>query len=144
MKNALCLLLLLASPAFCAEPWKLVWSDEFNTNGPPNPANWTYERGFVRNEERQWYQPENAVCTNGLLVIEARSEHRHNPQYVAGSKNWIWVRVLQPGFACLAASGGQVERAEPVRSSQHSAVTCNVLRASHQLVRIPRRFRIPR
>src|SRR5208337_1064155 len=70
MKNAFCLLLLLASPAYCAEPWKLVWSDEFNTNGPPDPANWNYERGFVRNEERQWYQPENAVCTNGLLVIE--------------------------------------------------------------------------
>ncbi|MGO9112860.1 MAG: family 16 glycosylhydrolase [Thermoguttaceae bacterium] len=88
MKNIFCLLLLLASPASCAEPWKLVWSDEFNTNGPPNPANWNYERGFVRNQERQWYQPENAFCSNGLLVIEARPEHRRNPQFVAGSDNW--------------------------------------------------------
>src|SRR5664280_728265 len=69
--------------------WKLVWSDEFNTNGPPNPANWNYERGFVRNNELQWYQPENAFCTNGLLVIEARREdHKPNPNFVTNSTNW--------------------------------------------------------
>jgi arabinan endo-1,5-alpha-L-arabinosidase len=68
--------------------WKLVWSDEFNTNGPPNPANWNYERGFVRNNELQWYQPENAFCTNGLLVIEARREHKHNPDFISGRRNW--------------------------------------------------------
>jgi beta-glucanase (GH16 family) len=68
--------------------WKLVWADEFNTNGAPNPANWNYERGFVRNHELQWYQPENALCTNGLLVIEARREPRPNPGHVAGSKDW--------------------------------------------------------
>lgn len=71
-----------------AEPWKLVWSDEFNTNGPPDPANWNYERGFVRNQELQWYQPENAYCTNGLLIIEARREHKRNPRYVPGSDDW--------------------------------------------------------
>ncbi len=35
--------------------YKLVWHDEFKKNGPPNPANWNYERGFVRNNELQWY-----------------------------------------------------------------------------------------
>ena len=68
--------------------YKLVWHDEFKTNGPPNPANWNYERGFVRNDELQWYQPENAFCTNGLLVIEARREHKPNPRFVAGSQRW--------------------------------------------------------
>ena len=68
--------------------WKLVWHDEFDTNGAPDPANWNYEHGFMRNEELQWYQPENAVCTNGLLVIEARPEHQRNPQFVPGSKDW--------------------------------------------------------
>jgi arabinan endo-1,5-alpha-L-arabinosidase len=68
--------------------WKLVWHDEFDTNGPPDPANWDYERGFVRNNELQWYQPENAFCTNGLLVIEARTEHKRNPDFVAGSDSW--------------------------------------------------------
>jgi beta-glucanase (GH16 family) len=68
--------------------WKLVWHDEFSTNGPPNPADWNCEHGFVRNHELQWYQPENAVCTNGLLVIEARAEHRPNPDYAPGSTDW--------------------------------------------------------
>jgi beta-glucanase (GH16 family) len=66
----------------------LVWSDEFNHDGPPDPANWGYERGFIRNEELQWYQPENAYCTNGLLIIEARPERKLNPDYVAGSTHW--------------------------------------------------------
>ena len=70
------------------DDWKLVWADEFNTNGAPNPANWTYERGFVRNEELQWYQAENAFCTNGLLVIEARRESRPNPIFIAGGASW--------------------------------------------------------
>ena len=68
--------------------WKLVWHDEFDTNGPPNPANWNYENGFVRNNELQWYQPENVFCTNGLLVIEARREHKPNPSYVTNVVNW--------------------------------------------------------
>ncbi len=68
--------------------WKLVWHDEFDTNGAPNPANWNYERGFVRNHEAQWYQPENAFCTNGLLVIEARHEHKPNPNFVTNSADW--------------------------------------------------------
>jgi beta-glucanase (GH16 family) len=91
MKNALVLLLwllLMISPACGGEVWKLVWADEFNTNGAPDPANWNYEHGFVRNQELQWYQPENAFCTNGLLIIEARPEHKRNPNYVAGSGNW--------------------------------------------------------
>lgn len=57
-----------------SDGYKLVWADEFNKDGPPDPCNWTYERGFVRNEELQWYQPENARCQNGLLVIEGRRE----------------------------------------------------------------------
>ena len=52
--------------------YKLVWSDEFNTDGAPNEANWNFEKGFTRNHEWQWYQKQNAFCENGLLVIEAR------------------------------------------------------------------------
>ncbi|MGH9409602.1 MAG: glycoside hydrolase family 16 protein [Vicinamibacterales bacterium] len=68
--------------------YRLVWADEFTTNGPPNPANWTYERGFVRNQELQWYQPQNARVENGRLVIEARRERVPNPDYQAGSTSW--------------------------------------------------------
>ncbi len=68
--------------------WKLVWSDEFNRDGAPDPKNWTFETGFVRNEEFQWYQPENARCRKGLLVIEGRKERKPNPQYEPGSTDW--------------------------------------------------------
>ncbi|HVW61807.1 MAG TPA: hypothetical protein VHC48_17260, partial [Puia sp.] len=42
--------------------YRLVWSDEFNTDGTPDPTNCDYEQGFVRNNEQQWYQKENATC----------------------------------------------------------------------------------
>lgn len=67
---------------------RLVWHDEFNTNGKPDSTNWTYEKGFVRNEELQWYQQHNANCRDGLLVIEGRREQSANKNYVAGSKDW--------------------------------------------------------
>jgi beta-glucanase (GH16 family) len=71
-----------------AAPWTLVWADEFNADGPPEPRNWTFEQGFVRNHEAQWYQPQNARCRNGLLVIEARRERVSNPEFVAASASW--------------------------------------------------------
>ena len=74
-------LLFLAAGCVTNNGYKLVWHDEFNRNGRPDPKNWNYERGFVRNGELQWYQPENAICTNGLLVIEARRERKPNPYY---------------------------------------------------------------
>lgn len=68
--------------------YTLVWADEFNQDGQPNSANWVYEQGFVRNNERQWYQPDNAWCENGLLIIEGRKEQKPNPYFEAGSTNW--------------------------------------------------------
>ena len=70
------------------EDYSLVWADEFDNDGPPDPSNWTYEQGFVRNEELQWYQDENAVCRDGKLVIEARRERKPNPDYFSGSEDW--------------------------------------------------------
>jgi beta-glucanase (GH16 family) len=68
--------------------YKLVWSDEFNKDGRPDPNNWTYERGFVRNQELQWYQPDNAKCQNGLLIIEGRRQRKENPRYRADARDW--------------------------------------------------------
>ncbi|HVS98166.1 MAG TPA: DUF2264 domain-containing protein [Puia sp.] len=68
--------------------YKLVWADEFNEDGRPDPKNWDFERGFVRNHEAQWYQPDNAWCSGGHLIIEARKEQKPNPLYEAGSKDW--------------------------------------------------------
>ncbi len=68
--------------------YSLVWADEFTTEGVPDINKWNHENGFVRNHELQYYQPENAFCKNGLLVIEARKENKPNPGYEAGSKDW--------------------------------------------------------
>jgi beta-glucanase (GH16 family) len=75
---------LISSP----DEWKLVWNDEFETDGPPDPDKWDYERGFVRNKEWQWYQPENARCENGLLVIEGRREKVDNPNFESDHEDW--------------------------------------------------------
>ena len=74
---------------FAQDDWQLVWSDEFNADGPLNSSVWNFEQGYARNEEAQWYQSDNAVCKNGLLIIEARKEqNRKNPLYVSGSNDW--------------------------------------------------------
>ncbi|MEI6142637.1 MAG: glycoside hydrolase family 16 protein [Mariniphaga sp.] len=67
---------------------KLVWAEEFSKNGKPDPANWTFEKGFVRNEELQWYLETNAKCKKGVLVIEGKREHIPNPNYRKDSKGW--------------------------------------------------------
>lgn len=86
--------------------YQLVWSDEFNRDGRPDSLNWSYEHGFVRNHELQWYQPENAVCRNGLLVIEARKENKPNPFYKIDSKNWQQSRKnIEYSAACLITRG---------------------------------------
>ena len=71
--------------------YKLVWHDEFDVDGPPNPADYNFEKGFQRNEEAQWYQSANATIQGGLLVIEARKETVQNPNYT-GSGDWKTTR----------------------------------------------------
>lgn len=81
--------LLCSMCSFAQDNWQLVWSDEFNADGPPDSSVWNFEQGYARNEENQWYQSENAVCKDGFLVIEARKEeNRKNPLYVSGSNDW--------------------------------------------------------
>ena len=64
------------------------WSEEFDVDGALDSSRWTFEEGFVRNEELQWYQSDNAFAESGLLVIEGRTEDRPNPNYEAGSSDW--------------------------------------------------------
>lgn len=62
---------------YSAADWKLIWADEFDRPGLPDPAKWDYEVGFVRNAEPQFYtkaRPENVTVADGQLVITARSE----------------------------------------------------------------------
>jgi beta-glucanase (GH16 family) len=71
------------------DAWELVWCDEFNKSGPPDPERWSYESGFVRNEELQYYTAkENARVENGRLIIEARKERFPNARHLPGSPDW--------------------------------------------------------
>lgn len=85
---ALGLFLMLLVSETCAQEYELVWSDEFNVDGRLDSTVWNYERGYARNEELQWYQPDNAFCRGGFLIIEARKEKRPNPMYREGARDW--------------------------------------------------------
>jgi beta-glucanase (GH16 family) len=64
------------------EGYSLVWSDEFDVNGLPDPTRWDYDTvrnplGWYNNE-LQYYardRAENAVVSDGRLVITARKEN---------------------------------------------------------------------
>lgn len=66
-----------AAGSLRAGEWKLVWSDEFDQPGRPDPAKWGYEEGKIRNHEAQSYtrdRAENARVEDGNLVITGRRE----------------------------------------------------------------------
>ncbi len=67
-------------PAFAQEKGELLWQDEFNEEGKPNPEHWGYDLGDGcpdicgwGNNEKQTYtdQQENVRVENGKLIIEA-------------------------------------------------------------------------
>ena len=88
-------ILAMASTARAGD-WELVWSDEFDEERPPDAKRWTYEEGFVRNRELQYYtrgRAENARVEKGMLVIEARKERIANPAFDPESPEKHWQRT---------------------------------------------------
>ncbi len=77
----------------------LLWSDEFNVNGAPDPAKWGYDLGAGGwgNAELQHYtnRPENAVVQGGVLQIKAIKENFSGSAYTSArllSKNKFAVK----------------------------------------------------
>lgn len=72
--------------------YKLVFAEEFGGSGKPDSQIWTYETGFCRNQEHQYYDGnKNCYLQDGVLVIEAKdilAEKRKNPKYTAGNNSW--------------------------------------------------------
>ena len=87
--------------AMAGDDYRLMWADEFDVAGRPDPQNWNFEHGFVRNQELQWYQSENAFVADGRLIIEGRREERPNPNYDADSDDW---RTNRPTITYTSAS----------------------------------------
>jgi beta-glucanase (GH16 family) len=104
----LVLMLVAATAVHAQDRYQLVWADEFDKDGRPDSAKWNYEKGLVRNEELQWYQPENARCEHGLLIIEAKREQKPNPLYKEESKDWRRKnKDIQYTSSCLITAGKQ-------------------------------------
>lgn len=67
----------------------LIWSDEFNTPGAPDPAKWNYDIGTGSggwgNQELQYYtnRPENVIIEGGLLKIKAIRESYMGSQFTS-------------------------------------------------------------
>ena len=83
------------APLKTSGPWRLVWSDEFDYAGLPDPSKWDYEVGGEGwgNNEQQYYtlrRKENARVENGKLVIEARQEQW-------GSRDYTSARLVSKG-----------------------------------------------
>ncbi|MGH9404243.1 MAG: glycoside hydrolase family 16 protein [Terriglobia bacterium] len=88
---------IVAGPVYAQAPnvrgWKLVWSDEFNYTGHPDPAKWDYEEGYIRHNELEYYAVNrlaNARVDGRQLLIELRKE---TPQsFLPTSLNDDWHR----------------------------------------------------
>lgn len=85
--------------------WELVWSDEFDTNGLPNPSKWTYDTDRNRagwyNNEKQYYAShrlENSRIENGRLILTARKE-RLTSASDFGGQNYTSARLVTRGLA---------------------------------------------
>lgn len=70
--------------------YKLVWNDEFEYKGKPDPEKWSHETGFIRNLEKQYYttRKKNARVKDGLLTITARKENYRNRNYNPDIQNY--------------------------------------------------------
>ena len=93
------------------EGMELVWSDEFSVNGRPDPKNWTYETGYVRNHEAQWYRPESAEVKDGFLVITAEHHKEPLPNPRGNGRRFMFGggdnRPIEYTSACLITKGLQ-------------------------------------
>ena len=81
--------------------WRLVWADEFNYNGLPDPKKWSYDVGGHGwgNKELQYYtdqRKENARVEDGHLIIEARREQVLAEGLDAGHVTQIESENFQP------------------------------------------------
>jgi beta-glucanase (GH16 family) len=79
-------------PTDSTKKYELIWSEEFNYTGLPDSTKWSYETGYLRNNEKQYYtyqRAENARVEDGMLVIESRKENWKDFAYTSASINTL-------------------------------------------------------
>ena len=125
---------------------KMVWNDEFDGTGLPDDTKWTYDQGYVRSSELQYFTKkriENAYQQGGFLHLVARCDSavvdgEMRPMTSAeiitqGKASWLYgyveVRAKVPYMAGLGTwpASGEIDIMEHVASdyryvhfSQHS------------------------
>ncbi|MFU8896764.1 MAG: family 16 glycosylhydrolase [Gammaproteobacteria bacterium] len=76
------------APQPAGHSWELVWSDEFDYEGAPDPDKWNIDVWPARvvNDEDQAYtaRAKNLRVEDGHLVIEAHKEDHGNAAYTSG------------------------------------------------------------
>ena len=85
--------------------YRLVWADEFDQPGLPDPTRWVYDTGMNakgwHNNELQYYsdaRPENSVVRDGQLLITARHESLSQaPDW--GRQRYTSARLITQGKA---------------------------------------------
>lgn len=97
-------LLPVAAPHMQSREWKLIWSDEFDSDGAPDSKKWSYDLGGHGwgNKELQFYtdQRANSRVEEGRLIIEARKE-------TMGRNSYTSARLITKGKGQWAA--GRIE-----------------------------------
>jgi len=89
--------------------YELIWAEEFEGGEAPDPSYWSFEEGFKRNNEMQWYQPDNAKVSDGLLVIEGRREQVKNINFDPSSSDWRKNREYAEYTSSSINTRGKVE-----------------------------------
>jgi len=86
-----------------SQGFKIIWADEFNSEGKPSSQNWNYETGFIRNLEEQIYtkRKKNIRVNKGNLEIIALREKYRNRKYDLNIKNY---RINTPYAEYTSAS----------------------------------------
>ncbi|MBC7532347.1 MAG: carbohydrate-binding protein [Oligoflexus sp.] len=85
----LAVIMILCAQQSMAAGYSLVWSDEFDGYGLPDPSKWTAENWepYAINNELQKYVTgrwENTRVENGVLKIEARRDWYNGYEYTSG------------------------------------------------------------
>lgn len=82
------------------ECYELVWADEFDVDGAPNDANWSYQlmrKGQVNNEEQEYVNSlDNAWVEDGILHVKAIKEGDRITSarlITRGKQEWLYGRV---------------------------------------------------
>jgi len=102
-----------------AQDWQLVWSDEFDVDGPPDPTRWVYDTGGGGwgNNEWQFYtdRTDNVVVEDGILKIRALRENMGSHQYTSG-------RIATRGLASWLYGRFEIRAKVPVGRGTWSAI----------------------